>query len=173
MEGFTGSTSFFYLGAVPEKQSLLYSFLLTAIIEFLFVYIPLLVFQCLAFASLIQQNLLQISLVSVYGFGLLSLVQTTVLFLFLISLVFFLSLHSRFFSFDEAGIWSGFFQYFSFAVFLILIHLGTMNRFPMADVFSPVSLFNFSIIDGGLIVISCIFLLVWIANMLKNKLDFY
>jgi hypothetical protein len=73
----------------------------------------------------------------------------------------------------EAGVWSGFIQYISFTVFLILIHLYTINRFPIPDIFSPVSLFNFSIIDGLLISISCGFLFYWISDMFRSKLDFF
>jgi len=143
------------------------------VIEFLFMYGPLLVFQCLTFASMIQQNVLQVSTISIYGFGLVSLLQSTILYLFMISLVFFFYLHSRFFSFLEAGIWSGFIQYISFTVFLILLHLYMINRFPITDIFSPVSLFNFSIMDGLLIIISCGFLFYWISDIFRNKLDFF
>jgi len=173
VEAFSGPFRFFYLGSVSAKSRVFFQFLMIALIEFWLVYLPLLLFQCLAFSSLVRQNLLQISPVAVYGYGLLSLFQSTVLFLVLISLIFFLSLHTRFFSFDEAGIWSGFIQYLSLGVFLVLIHLFTMNRFPMADVFSPVSLFNFSAIDGALLIISCGFLFYWISSIVTNKLDFY
>jgi len=173
MEVFTGPTRFFYLGTVQNKMRLFYILMVCSVIEFLFMYVPLLVFQCLTFSSMIQQNVLQVSIISIYGFGLVSLLQSTILYLFMISLVFFFCLHSRFFSFLEAGVWSGFIQYISFTVFLILIHLYTINRFPIPDIFSPVSLFNFSIIDGLLISISCGFLFYWISDMFRSKLDFF
>jgi len=173
IEVFTGATRFFYLGAVQNKKRIFCIILICFVIEFRLMYLPLLFFQCLTFSSMIQQNLLQVSTTSVYGFGLVSLLQSTVLYLFMISLISFFCLHSRFFSFLDAGIWSGFIQYISFTVFLILIHLYTMNRFPVANLFSPVSLFNFSIIDGFLIIISCGFLFYWISDMFRSKLDFY
>jgi len=173
IEVFTGPTRFFYLGAVQNKIRIFYIFLICSVIEFLLMYIPLLIFQCLTFSFMIQQNLLQMSIASVYGFGLVSLLQSTVLYLFIISLVFFFCLHSRFFSFLEAGVWSGFIQYISLGSFLVLIHLFTANRFPLPDIYSPVSLFNFSVIDGSLIVTSCICMFYWISNLFQSKLDLY
>jgi len=173
IEVFTGQTRFFYLGAVHNKMHLFFIFLCCSVMEFLLMYIPLLVFQCLTFSFMIQQNLLQVSIPSVYGFGLTSLLQSSLLYIFMISLVFFLCLHSRFFSLLEAGIWSGFIQYISLASFLVLVHLMTANRLPLANIYSPVSLFNFSLVDGSLITISCICLFYWISNLFRSKLDLY
>jgi hypothetical protein len=173
LEVFTGPVRFFYLGAVQKRIHAFTMTLLFSWIEFLLMYIPLLVFQCLAFSFLIQQNLLQIPISSVYSFGLLSLLQTSVLFITLVAFLFFVTIHSRFYSFMEASIWSGFVQYCSVALLLILVHFFLVDRFPIADIYSPVSLFNFSVIDGFLMVLFNIFLFYWLSVLFNRKMDFY